>query len=215
MLASPKAVVPDLSPNTVNLLIESRHARHIFDSGFTLIEVMVSLLILAILLAIAIPTFLGVTKSANDRVAQSNLNTALLNARAAYDSGGQSYASVNSATLSSAEHSLTFVAGSTVTTAGVSTQQAQVSIYAPPDGSSMVLATFATKTKNCWVIVDNPKTEGSAANPYVAPSNFTKVVGTTYYKISMTALGQKNTCNAEHPGVAVTATGAAGKGFPP
>ena len=47
------------------------------DAGFTLIELMVVLLILAILLAIAIPTFLGVTKSANDRAAQSNLNTAL------------------------------------------------------------------------------------------------------------------------------------------
>ena len=43
---------------------------------------MVVLLILAILLAIAIPTFLGVTKSANDRAAQSNLNTALVNAKA-------------------------------------------------------------------------------------------------------------------------------------
>ena len=52
------------------------------DAGFTLIELMVVLLILAILLAIAIPTFLGVTKSANDRAAQSNLNTALVNAKA-------------------------------------------------------------------------------------------------------------------------------------
>ena len=43
---------------------------------------MVVLFILAILLAIAIPTFLGVTKSANDRAAQSNLNTALINAKA-------------------------------------------------------------------------------------------------------------------------------------
>ena len=42
---------------------------------------MVVLLILAILLAIAIPTFLGVTKSANDRAAQSNLNSALTNAK--------------------------------------------------------------------------------------------------------------------------------------
>ena len=38
------------------------------DAGFTLIELMVVLLILAILLAIAIPTFLGVTGGANDRV---------------------------------------------------------------------------------------------------------------------------------------------------
>ena len=37
------------------------------DAGFTLIELMVVLLIIAILLAIAIPTFLGVTGSANDR----------------------------------------------------------------------------------------------------------------------------------------------------
>ena len=37
------------------------------DSGFTLIELMVVLLILAILLAIAIPTFLSVTGGANDR----------------------------------------------------------------------------------------------------------------------------------------------------
>ena len=46
-------------------------------SGFTLIELMVVLLIIAILLAIAIPTFLGVTSSANDRATQSNLTNAL------------------------------------------------------------------------------------------------------------------------------------------
>ncbi len=34
------------------------------EGGFTLIELMVVLLIIAILLAIAIPTFLGVTSSA-------------------------------------------------------------------------------------------------------------------------------------------------------
>ncbi len=61
------------------------------DAGFTLIELMVVLLILAILLAIAIPTFLGVTKSANDRAAQSNLNTALLNAKAQYQQNSQTY----------------------------------------------------------------------------------------------------------------------------
>ena len=37
------------------------------EAGFTLIELMVVLLIIAILLAIAIPTFLGVTSTANDR----------------------------------------------------------------------------------------------------------------------------------------------------
>src|ERR1700730_12193373 len=61
------------------------------DAGFTLIELMVVLLILAILLAIAIPTFLGVTKSANDRAVQSNLNTALLNAKAQYQQNSQAF----------------------------------------------------------------------------------------------------------------------------
>ena len=67
------------------------------DAGFTLIELMVVLLILAILLAIAIPTFLGVTKSANDRAAQSNLNTAFTNAKALYQQYGQSYNSTATA----------------------------------------------------------------------------------------------------------------------
>ena len=72
-------------------VVELDSARRATDAGFTLIELMVVLLILAILLAIAIPTFLGVTKSANDRAAQSNLNTAITNAKALYQSQGQSY----------------------------------------------------------------------------------------------------------------------------
>ena len=61
------------------------------EAGFTLIELMVVLLIIAILLAIAIPTFLGVTGSANDRAAQSNLTNALTEAKALYQNC-QSYA---------------------------------------------------------------------------------------------------------------------------
>src|ERR1039457_1036585 len=86
------------------------------DAGFTLIELMVVLLILAILLAIAIPTFLGVTKSANDRAAPSNLNTAMLNAKASYQSNSQSYGApntVNSTVLKTAEPGLGFTTGAT------------------------------------------------------------------------------------------------------
>lgn len=47
------------------------------QEGFTLIELMVVVLIIAILIAIAIPTFLGARRRAQDRQAQSNLRNAL------------------------------------------------------------------------------------------------------------------------------------------
>src|SRR4051794_32243781 len=49
------------------------------EHGFTLIELMVVVLIIAILLAIAIPTFMGARDRANDRRTQSNLRTAHTN----------------------------------------------------------------------------------------------------------------------------------------
>ncbi len=47
------------------------------DEGFTLIELMVVVLIIAILIAIAIPTFLGARRRSQDRAAQSDLRNAL------------------------------------------------------------------------------------------------------------------------------------------
>jgi type IV pilus assembly protein PilA len=61
------------------------------DKGFTLIELMVVVLIIAILLAIAIPTFLGLRERAQDRAAQSNLRNAMTAAKA-YFTDGETYA---------------------------------------------------------------------------------------------------------------------------
>jgi type IV pilus assembly protein PilA len=54
------------------------------DKGFTLIELMVVVLIIAILIAIAIPTFLGLRERAQDRAAQAELRDALTAAKAFY-----------------------------------------------------------------------------------------------------------------------------------
>jgi len=52
------------------------------DEGFTLIELMVVVMIIAVPIAIAIPSFLGFRKSAQDRSAQSELRNVLLSEKA-------------------------------------------------------------------------------------------------------------------------------------
>jgi len=78
------------------------------DAGFTLIELMVVVLIIAILMAVAIPTFLGARERAMDRAAHSNLRTALLAAKAEY-TGNQFWPPVG-ADLSAVETSLVWKA---------------------------------------------------------------------------------------------------------
>ncbi len=168
------------------------------DSGFTLIELMVVLLILAILLAIAIPTFLGVTKSANDRAAQSNLNTAFVNAKASFQQNSQSYmtSTLLTSTLAAAEPSLTF-------TTGASTSQSQISVATSADGYSVILAAQAKGTLNCWYLVDNTQAETASA-PWSTTGATWTGAGTWYGEYKNT--GTAPTCQASST-PAGTATG--------
>ena len=54
------------------------------DQGFTLVELMVVVLVLAILMAIAIPTFLGARDRGQDRAAQSTARNTLTAAKILY-----------------------------------------------------------------------------------------------------------------------------------
>jgi len=126
------------------------------ESGFSLIELMVVLLILAILLAIAVPVFLGTSTGADDRAAQSNLNTALTTAKEAANKNSQCYntvcggaVTVTAATLQRNEPSITFG------DSAVETTQGPVSDYISPDGSGIVLASFSKNNNTCWLAVDN------------------------------------------------------------
>lgn len=85
------------------------------EVGFTLIELMVVVLIISILLAIGIPTFLGARKRAEDRAAQASLRLALTAAKAVHiDKQSYAEATENPATgLPKVEPSLTYAAANT------------------------------------------------------------------------------------------------------
>ena len=89
------------------------------EDGFTLIELMVVVLIIAILIAIAIPTFLGAQNRARDRGAQSDLRNGITAAKTiATDDEGQ-FTGVNVTTLQEAEGALSFASTGTVDDIGV------------------------------------------------------------------------------------------------
>src|SRR5437762_6986325 len=81
------------------------------EEGFTLIELMVVVLIIAILLAIAIPSFLGARGKAQDRAAQSNVRNALT-AEKTYYTDNQVY-TTDPTSMQGIEPSLTYLASGT------------------------------------------------------------------------------------------------------
>ena len=128
---------------------------------------MVVLLILAILLAIAIPTFLGTSKSAKDRGAQQNLNTALVDSDTVFQTNGQSFALGSTAqytsfpafmatSLASGQPSLGF-------TTSISTSPSSISVYVSAGGNGIVLAN-RSPAGNCWYTIDNPRAISTTTN---------------------------------------------------
>ncbi len=135
------------------------------EDGFTLIELMVVLLIIAILLAIAIPTFLGARKTANARSTQEDLRNALT-AEQTYWTANQTFAT----NLASTEVSLIWETAAPVrgasdvyaTTWNFSATPTQVTT-AGASSDSVMLEGYA-KDNNCYAIFqsDNATTDFTA-----------------------------------------------------
>jgi len=129
------------------------------DGGFTLIELMVVLLIMAILLAIAIPTFLGVKNGASDRSAQANLESAIQTVKGFYANNGGIYASATQATLDQADPTFDFqLTTGSGTVYCNSTSPANCIAFSPVDVASvgdnqgMIFADYSPDTRTCWFV---------------------------------------------------------------
>ncbi|HEY7948105.1 MAG TPA: hypothetical protein VID75_10520, partial [Acidimicrobiales bacterium] len=114
-------------------------------------------------LAIAIPTFLGVTGSANDRSAQSNLTNGLTEASAVYQSNNQTYSGIQAAVTAAAPE-FTWVAAGTAPTAG--SNQLSIGSFdaATATDQQVVVIAALSKTNTCWWVAQ------LATTPAVVPA---------------------------------------------
>ncbi len=176
---------------TLRRLREERAAEmggeEVAEGGFTLIELMVVLLIIAILLAIAIPTFLGVTNTAGDRAAQSNLTNAITEAKALYQvtqayTGSTAPYTTGSFTSQAPEFDWLGVTAATAcpTTTAICVSVLVFSVSSSGDAQGLSFAVDSAKTNTCWYGFD---VESTPAGPPTGPLDATTTFANagTYY----------------------------------
>ena len=138
-------------------------ARQDNQGGFTLIELMVVVMIIAILVGIAIPAFLGARKRAQDTASKSNLRNALGTAQTIYTDTQAFLATAAMVTeLTNDEPSLEFVDGSAAT--GVSDTAKKISVNTSGTGLDTIILASKSASGKCFFLrhINTPGTGGGS-----------------------------------------------------